>query len=108
MDRYEFRILAEVATLGSFAAVAQSRNIDASSVSRATAALEARIGVRLFQRTTRSMKLTEAGAHYLAKILPLVEEIERVEAEMRGLTSLPRGTLRLTASVSFGQYRIVP
>ena len=94
--------------LGSFAAVAQSRNIDASSVSRAIAALEARIGVRLFQRTTRSMKLTEAGAHYLAKVVSLVDEIERVEAEVRGLTSSPRGTLRLTASVSFGQSRIVP
>jgi len=77
------------------------RTVDASCVARATAALEARIGVRLFQRSTRSIKLTEAGAHYLAKVVPRVDEIERVEAEVRGLRSSPRGTLRLTASVSF-------
>jgi len=47
------------------------------------------------------MKLTEAGAYYLAKVVPRVDEIERVEAEVRGLRSSPRGTLRLTASVSF-------
>jgi len=45
-------------SLGSFVAVAKRRNVDASSASRAIAALEARIGVRLFRRTTRSMKLT--------------------------------------------------
>jgi DNA-binding transcriptional LysR family regulator len=81
--------------------VAKRRNVDASSASRAIAALEARIGVRLFQRTTRSMKLTRPAAHYLAKVVPLVDEIQRAEAEVRGLTSSPRGTLRLTASVSF-------
>jgi len=108
MNRNELRLLADVATLGSFAAAAENRNVDASSVSRTIAALEARIGVRLFQRTTRSMKLTEAGADLLARVGPLMEEIERAEAEARGLTSTPRGALRLTASVSFGQSRIVP
>ena len=108
MDLNDLRLLLDVATQGSFAAAAKGRNVDASSVSRAIAALEARIGVRLFQRTTRSMELTEAGAHYLARVVPLLEELERAEAEVRGLSAAPRGTLRLTASVTFGQTRIVP
>jgi len=108
MDLADLRLLSDVAHHGSFAAAAKGRNVDASSVSRTIAALEARIGVRLFQRTTRSMKLTEAGANYLSRIMPLLEELERTEAEVRGKSATASGTLRLTASVAFGQAWIVP
>jgi DNA-binding transcriptional LysR family regulator len=92
----------------SFAAVAKERDLDPSSVSRAIGELEAELGLRLFQRTTRSMALTEAGALYLAHIEPLIDEMARAREAATQVTGAPRGVLRLTASVTFGQMRIVP
>jgi DNA-binding transcriptional LysR family regulator len=85
-------------------------------VSRAIADLEVELGLRLFQRTTRSMTLTEAGELYLTRVEPLIEELARAReaaAQVSGaltgaLIGAPRGLLRLTASVTFGQMRIVP
>lgn len=88
--------------------MAKTRGTDPSTVSRAVAALEARLGVRLFQRTTRSLSLTEAGDIYLARALPLIEELARIGAEARATKAEPKGVLRLTASVTFGQAMILP
>lgn len=93
---------------GSFAATAKERGVDPSSVSRAIADLEAELGVRLFQRSTRRMALTEAGQAYFARVEPLVEELARAAAAAADAGGNPRGTLRMTASVSFGQTMIVP
>jgi DNA-binding transcriptional LysR family regulator len=116
MEINSLELFAAVARRGSFAGVAKDRNVDPSSVSRAIADLEAELGLRLFQRTTRSMTLTEAGDLYLARVEPLIEELARAReaaAQVSGaltgaLTGAPRGLLRLTASVTFGQMRIVP
>ena len=99
---------AETARLGSFAAVAKARGTDPSTIPRKLAALEAGLGVRLFQRTTRSLSLTEAGGLYLARALPLIEELARVAGEAREMKAAPQGVLRLTASVTFGQAMILP
>jgi DNA-binding transcriptional LysR family regulator len=101
-------LFAAVARRGSFAGVAKERNVDPSSVSRAIADLEAELDLRLFQRTTRSMTLTEAGDLYLARVEPLVEEFVRAREAAAQVSGAPRGLLRLTASVTFGQMRIVP
>ncbi len=108
METHTLRLFVEVAQRNSFAAVARDRNIDPSSVSRAIAVLEAELGVRLVQRTTRAMELTEAGQLYLARVAPLVEELDRARDEVTSAKSDPLGTLRLTASVSFGQTCLVP
>jgi DNA-binding transcriptional LysR family regulator len=108
MNSADLALFLEVARLGSFAAAAKARGVDPSSVSRAIAGLEADLGVRLFQRSTRRMSLTEAGDLYLTRALPLVEELERIGAEARQIRRRPSGTLRLTASVTFGQRRLVP
>jgi DNA-binding transcriptional LysR family regulator len=108
MNTEALDLFAAVAKRGSFAAVAKDRNIDPSSVSRAIADLEAELGLRLFNRTTRSMTLTEAGDLYLARVEPLVEELVRARDAAAQMTGAPRGLLRLTASVTFGQMRIVP
>jgi DNA-binding transcriptional LysR family regulator len=116
MEINSLELFAAVARRGSFAGVAKDRNVDPSSVSRAIADLEAELGLRLFQRTTRSMTLTEAGELYLARVEPLIEELARARetaaqvsgALTGGLIGAPRGLLRLTASVTFGQMRIVP
>ncbi len=108
MDTRDLALFAETARLGSFAAVAKLRGIDPSAVSRAIAGLETDLGLRLFQRSTRRLSLTEAGDSYLARALPLIEELARIGTEARAAHSVPSGTLRLTASVTFGQARLVP
>lgn len=108
MNLDDLTLFAQAARLGSLAAVAQARGTDPSTVSRRLAALEGSLGVRLFQRTTRSLSLTEAGDLYLSRALPLVEELTRLGHEARAARSTPTGLLRLTASVTFGQAMILP
>ena len=108
MNTDDLSLFVEVTRHGSFAAVAKARGLDPSAVSRAVAQLERELGARLLQRTTRTMRLTEAGERYLARIGPLLEELERAADEARGMRGRASGTLRLSASVTFGQTRIVP
>lgn len=108
MNLDSLHLLITVARRGSFAAVAKERDVDPSSVSRAIADLESELGLRLFQRSTRSMTLTEAGEIYLARLEPLLEELEHAREAAAQVSSAPRGLLRLTASVTFGQMCIVP
>lgn len=108
MDTSVLQMFVEVVRQGSFAAVARERNIDPSSVSRAIAALESELGIRLFQRTTRQLSPTEAGMAYFERVEPLVEEMERAIAVAKDISGQPKGVLRVTASVSFGLKCIVP
>ncbi len=70
MNTADLSLFLDVARLGSFAAAAKARGVDPSSVSRAIAGLEADLGLRLFQRSTRRMSLTEAGEIYLTRATP--------------------------------------
>jgi len=108
METNQLRVFLDVIKRGGFAAVARDSNVDPSSISRAVASLESELGVRLFQRTTRKLALTEAGESFLARVAPLVEELERARDEIASVGSEPSGTLRLTASVAFGQICLVP
>lgn len=108
MNLESLDIFAEVMRTGSFAEVARRRDQDPSSISRIIAGLEAEIGVRLFQRTTRRLSPTEAGRVYFQRIEPLLGEIDRASAEARDLAASPSGTLRLTASVAFGHAVLTP
>ncbi len=108
MNLEALRLFAEVARTGSFAAVARSVDLDPSQVSRAIAALENELGVRLLQRTTRAMSLTDAGTRFLAHIAPLIEGFDRAAEEARSEDIDPGGTVRLTASVAFAQTCILP
>lgn len=108
MDVDWLKIFVSVAQQGSFAAVARDLNIDPSSVSRGVALLESELGIRLFQRSTRAMALTEAGERYLLYVAPLIEELDRARDDITALKIDPVGTIRLTASVAFGQVCVVP
>jgi DNA-binding transcriptional LysR family regulator len=98
----------EVVRKGSFAAVARGQNLDPSSISRSISGLEQELGIRLFQRTTRKLSLTEAGLTYFQRIEPLIEEIQQAVDVVKEVSGKPQGTLRITASVSFGLKCIVP
>lgn len=102
------RIFIDVMRRGSFAAVARDRDVAPSSVSRAIAGLEAELDLRLFQRTTRRLAPTEAGTLYFERIEPLVDELSRAHQQAVDVGEAPRGTLRVTAPVSFAQRTLLP
>ncbi|WP_417686087.1 LysR family transcriptional regulator [Roseibium sp.] len=108
MDTDALKTSVLVAQLGSFAAAARALNLDPSSVSRTVAAVEEKLGLRLFQRTTRRLTLTEEGEIYLRRIAPLLEELDSAHDLAGGARDAPSGTLKLTASVAFTQECIVP
>jgi DNA-binding transcriptional LysR family regulator len=108
MELSVLQTFVDVVKQGSFAAVARDRNVDPSSISRAIAGLEEELGIRLLQRTTRHLSPTEAGMTYFQRIEPLVEEMQQAIDVAADMSGQPKGTLRLTASVSFGLKCIVP
>ena len=108
MDLSVLQIFIEVMRHGSFAAVARERNIDPSSVSRTVAGLESELGIRLFQRTTRKLSPTEAGMTYFERIEPLIEEMQQAADIAKDISGNPKGTIRVTCSVSFGIKCIIP
>lgn len=108
MDLEALKIFVEVMRRGGFAPVARDRNVAPSSISRAIAALENELGARLFQRTTRRLSPTEAGARYFAEVEPLIEELERAGASARDAAQTPTGTLRVSVSHAFAQRVVTP
>lgn len=108
MDTRLLTIFLDVAQAGGFAAAARRLEHDPSSISRSIAALEDQLGVRLFQRTTRRVQLTEAGRQFAARIEPLLTELEQARDDVRSESNAPRGRLCLSASVAFGQTCVMP
>lgn len=104
----DLELLLAVARLGSFAAAARERNVDPSSVSRVVAGLEAELGVRLFQRSTRQLALTEAGAGYVQRMAPLLEEMSLARQALSDASGQVRGRLRVSVSNTFGMRQLVP
>jgi DNA-binding transcriptional LysR family regulator len=109
MDRLEaMRVFAAVAESGGFAGAARELGLSPPAVTRAVAALEERVGTRLLTRTTRVVRLTEAGTRFLADCKRILGEVEEAEASAAGAHAAPRGTLALTASVMFGRLYVAP
>ena len=108
MDVATLKLLVDVARSKSFAAVARARGIDPSQVSRPISALEEELGIRLLQRTTRAMTLTEAGENYVAAIATLVEGLDAARDAIVAAPNDPTGTVRVTASVAFGETMLAP
>ena len=93
---------------GSLTRAAVSMGTSLPSVVRTLAALEESLGVRLLNRTTRRISLTQEGRHYLARCRGILAEIEEAESELSSQRQEPRGELRVTAPVLFGQLHIAP
>jgi DNA-binding transcriptional LysR family regulator len=109
MDRWQaMRIFVKVAETASFANTARQLNMSAPAVTRAVAALEDLIGARLFVRTTRSVKLTEAGSRYFEDCRRILADIGEAEAAAGGSYAKPSGTLTVTASPMFGRIYVLP
>lgn len=96
------RIFARVAALASFSAAARSLRLPKSNVSRSIAKLEATLGTRLFQRTTRNVVLTSAGKALRARCKALLEGLDEAIAYVSGLADIPRGHLKISAGIGSG------
>lgn len=101
MDLNEALLFARVAELGSFTGAARALGLPKSTVSRKVAELEARLGARLMQRTTRKLHLTDAGRLYYHHAARAVLEVEDAELAVARLQDAPRGKLRVTAPLNF-------
>ncbi|MEM6464527.1 MAG: LysR family transcriptional regulator [Pseudomonadota bacterium] len=108
MDIDRLKLFVDVAKRKSFAAVARAYNQDPSTISRTIANLETELGIRLFQRTTRNMTLTEAGEIYLNRVETLIEYMDNALEEARSVSGRPTGTMRITATTAFGQVCLTP
>jgi DNA-binding transcriptional LysR family regulator len=93
----------EVAAHGSFSRAATRLNLSKATVSKYVAELEKRFGIRLLNRSTRSVSLTDAGALLLERSKPMLEMVELTQAELQDHASKPRGRLRISAVHGMGQ-----
>lgn len=99
---------ARVVKAGSFAGAARRLKVTSSVASKHVAKLEAALGVRLLNRSTRKLSLTEAGAAYYEHCARIVEEVENSKTAIAQLQAAPRGLLRVTAPVTFANTRLGP
>ncbi|MBB3656890.1 DNA-binding transcriptional LysR family regulator [Rhizobium sp. BK650] len=97
-----------LAECGSFVAAGHRLHRNPTAVSRRVQSLEARLGVRLAERSTRKVVLTEAGREYLERIRPLLEGIKAAELETAALEGEPRGCIKLALPSAFGRRWISP
>jgi len=108
IETLELRIFTRVGASLSFAATARALAMTPSAVSKAIARLEARLATRLLVRTTRSVRLTEAGALFLERASRIIQELEACEHELAAMDSKPRGKLRLELPLTLGARGVVP
>src|SRR5262247_3868041 len=96
-------VFVKVVEAGSFSTAARRLGLPKTTVSAKVAGLERRIGVRLIQRTTRKLRMTEAGEKYFHHCAIATREVELGEAALQSAKERPTGVLRITAPVDFGR-----
>jgi DNA-binding transcriptional LysR family regulator len=94
--------------LGSFAGAGKALGISASGVSKSVARLETRLGLRLFQRTTRALSLTDDGQDFYRQCDRILEELEEAERSMSDRAASPTGVLKVELPAALGRMRIAP
>jgi DNA-binding transcriptional LysR family regulator len=104
----ELTVFARIVGTGSLSAAARDLGMSPAFVSRRLASLEARLGVRLVNRTTRSMHLTDEGAAYYETCTRLLAEIREADAAASAGRAEPRGVLRIALPASFGNQHVAP
>lgn len=101
-------VFIRVGQLNGFSAAARDLGMSKTSVSRQVSELEDSLGVRLINRSTRKISLTEAGEAYARRGLKILEELHELQNETQNLHRSPSGTLRVTSVITFGVHRVVP
>ncbi|HEX6794381.1 MAG TPA: LysR family transcriptional regulator [Casimicrobiaceae bacterium] len=108
MDLAGMEIFARVVEARSFSGAARRLNVSTSVVSKGVTRMEQALGVRLLNRTTRSISLTEIGSAFYARCAHIVAAAEEAQAMTAGMQSTPRGTLKVNVPVSFGVLHVAP
>ena len=101
-------LFCKAAELGGFTAAAEALGLTPAAVSRSIGRLEARLGVRLFVRTTRSIRLTDDGELYRAQCQQALEQIAEAERALSGHQQVPSGVLRISAPTTYAHHRLMP
>lgn len=109
LDRLtSLRVFIDVAGTGSLSGAARALNMSQTMATKHIAALEQHLGVKLFHRSTRRLSLTEAGRNYLESSERILGELDAADSAVSADRFEPRGTLRVSAPVSFGTRQIAP
>lgn len=109
MNKFQaMEIFVAVAEARSLVRAAEQLDLSAPAVTRTLSALEASLGARLLERTTRKVRLTEAGARYLDDCQRILQELREAEAWLSGAQAIPQGTIAVTTPVLFGQLFVMP
>lgn len=93
---------------GSFAAAAERLHVTGSAISKSVSRLEARLGSTLLERTTRRLKLTDAGHAYYQTCIRIMEELAEAESVLAAQRSIPSGRLRLAVPNTYGRLCVMP
>jgi DNA-binding transcriptional LysR family regulator len=101
-------VFVETARMGSFSAVARSRSSTPSSVMRQIDALEESLGAALFIRSTRMVRLTDAGRLLLDRASPILDTLTDLKAEIAALDGAVSGTFRIACQPTFGKRCVIP
>lgn len=104
----ELTIFTSVVDRGSFAAAAKALGVTRSAVCRRVDGLEKRLGVRLLDRTTRRLSLTEAGETFYRRGTNILAEVAETELLVSEFGEAPRGTLRITSPIMIGLHKLIP
>ncbi len=102
------RVFRRVCELGSFSAAARQLRLSNAAVSKNVRELEEELGARLIERTTRRLRMTEAGEAYLRRVSAILDELETLDAEVKDRRDAPRGSLRVAVPMSLGIARLAP
>ena len=105
---HSMAIFRRVVEAENFSAVARETNMSQSTVSKHIAALEERLGTKLLNRSTRSIKLTEAGKEYYHHCIRILNDFQEAEASVGKGKIKPTGTLRISTSAAFGRNCMLP
>lgn len=108
LSTFDLRLFQAIVDHGGISAAARHLGREKSTVSRDLASLEARLGTRLLQRTTRRVSVTEAGMILLGYARRVTEELDNAAAAIQGLTDAPRGLLRVTAPYAIIRFALAP
>lgn len=104
----DLEIFARVASAGNMSAAGRDMGLSPAVVSKRISHMEERLGARLFQRTTRQLKLTETGEGFYSRVVGILADIEEAEAFVSQLNAQANGTLRVTAPTAFSRLHIAP
>lgn len=107
-DLGSLSVFVRVVEQRSLTSAARSLDVTTSSISKRIAKLEERLGVRLLERTTRRVRLTEAGQGFYERCIAILRAVEDAEAAVTSIGGEPRGTLRVSVPVIFGERHLAP